>query len=79
MCDVHMYVCMYACMHVSMCVCMYVGLYACMYVGLYVCRLVCMYVCMYACMVAGDITSSDHHSLTRKLSLLLKVLQRKAR
>ena len=34
-------------------------------------------VCMYV--VAGDITSSDHHSLTRKLSLLLKVLQRKAR
>lgn len=38
MCDVCVYVCIYACTHV------------CMYVCMHVCIWVCMYVYMYACM-----------------------------
>jgi hypothetical protein len=43
--DIHMYVCMYVCIHMHMYVCMYV----CIHMHMYVCMHVCMYVCMYVC------------------------------
>ena len=53
-CNVCMYVCMFACIYVYMNVCMCVYMYVCMHVYLYVCMYVCMhvylFVCMYVCM-----------------------------
>ena len=35
---IHLYVCMYACMHVYMHACMYVSMHVCVYILLYACK-----------------------------------------